>query len=122
MAHILVVDDDALIRELIQGFLAPQGHTFAEAENGIEAVAKIRKTRFDLIIIDRNMPQMDGIQTVKSLKSIPAAAGIKILMCTSANIMAEVQEAFNAGVTDYIVKPMDGDRLLAKVASLTKRT
>lgn len=120
MANILIVDDDAAIRDLIKDVLSPQGHSCTFASSGAKALDAIGRTRFDLVILDRNMPAMGGLQVLKTLRSNPATAGLKVLFCTAAERMAEVDEAFSAGATDYIVKPLDFAKLKAKVAHHTR--
>ena len=120
MAHILIVDDDAVIRDLITDVLTAQSHTCAAAESGDEALALIAKTRFDLVILDRNMPLMSGIQVLKKLRSSPATMNLKVIMCTAAELLAEADEAFEAGAVDYVIKPLDLSKLIAKVAHHTR--
>ena len=120
MAHILIVDDDAVIRDLITDVLSAQSHTCVPAESGDEALALIAKARFDLVILDRNMPLMSGIQVLKTLRASPASADLKVIMCTAAELLAEADEAFQAGAIDYIIKPVDLKKLVAKVAHHTR--
>lgn len=120
MANILIVDDDAAIRDLIKEVLAAQGHVFTMAASGAEALDRIGKTKFDLVILDRNMPKMSGLGVLKTLRASPATAKLKVLICTAAEMLAEVDEAFSAGATDYIVKPLDFAKLTAKVAHHTR--
>lgn len=119
MARILVVDDDAAIADLIRDVLAGQGHEFAAASSGAKALELIGRSKFDLVILDRNMPSMSGLQVLKTLRAAPATAALKIIVCTAAEMLAEVDEAFSAGATDYIVKPLDFGKLKAKVARHT---
>lgn len=116
MARILVVDDDAAIAELIREVLASQGHVFTAAASGERALELIAKNAFDLVVLDRNMPGMDGLQVLKTLRANPATAKLKVIVCTAAEMLSEVDEAFTAGATDYIVKPLDFEKLKAKVA------
>lgn len=115
MAHILIVDDEDSIRELIKEVLGMDGHTFEGAANGKEALELIRKQKFDLVILDRNMPQMTGIQALAILRANPAYKDLKVLMCTSASVTREVDEAFEAGANDYILKPINLAMLQGKV-------
>ncbi|MFI5361542.1 MAG: response regulator transcription factor [Elusimicrobiota bacterium] len=121
MAHILVVDDDASIQDLIKDVLAMQSHTVDAASSASEALKKIRAARYDLAIVDRTMPEMDGLQLVKVLRSAAATKDLKVLMCTAKDLMVDAEEAFAAGANDYIVKPLDFAKLAAKVALLTKK-
>mgnify|MGYP001573493869 FL=1 len=121
MANILVVDDDSVIRDLLKDVLSMQGHTTVMADSGAAALEQVRKTQFDLVILDRNMPLMSGIQVLKSLRSHPATSRLKVIMCTAAELVAEVDEAFEAGAVDYLLKPMDMTKLIAKVALHTQK-
>ena len=115
MARILVVDDEDSIRELIKEVLSMDGHTLETAGDGAQALELIRKTNFDLVILDRNMPTMTGIQALAILRSNPSYKGLKVLMCTSASVTKEVDEAFAAGANDYILKPINLAMLQGKV-------
>jgi CheY-like chemotaxis protein len=120
VAHILVVDDEAAIRDLIQEVLAMEGHTCDQADNGAAALECLRKgTKYDLVIMDRNMPKMTGLQALQLIKTTPQLALLKVLMCTSASITKEVEEAFEAGATDYILKPINLAMLAGKVRKHT---
>ncbi len=116
MAHILVVDDEESIRALIREVLSLSSHTFEEAGNGAEALERIRATKYDLVIMDRNMPRMDGIQALTLLRASPQFKDLKVLMCTSSSVTKEVDEAFAAGANDYILKPINLQALVKKVA------
>lgn len=116
MANILVVDDDDAIADLIKDVLGQQGHACALASSGAKALELIGKSPFDLVILDRNMPEMGGIQVLKTIRASKAHAGLKVIICTAAEMMSQVDEAFSAGATDYIVKPLDMAKLKAKVA------
>lgn len=120
MAHILIVDDDDAIQNLIKDVLEGPGYTFATASSGAKALETIGKSRFDLVILDRNMPSMSGLQVLEAIRANPATTKLKVLFCTAAERMAEVDEAFSAGATDYIVKPLDFTKLKTKVAHHTR--
>jgi len=115
MAHILVVDDEESIRALIREVLSTQNHTFDEAGTGAEALEKIRAGKYGLVIMDRNMPTMSGIQALSILRANPQYKDLKVLMCTSASVTKEVDEAFQAGANDYILKPLNLQMLIKKV-------
>lgn len=115
MAHILICDDEEAIRELIKEVLSMNGHTFDMAENGAVALEKIRGAKYDLVIMDRNMPKMTGVQAVAMIRTNPAYKDLKVLMCTSASVAKEVDEAFQAGANDYILKPINLQLLSGKV-------
>ncbi|MBI5247250.1 MAG: response regulator [Elusimicrobia bacterium] len=116
MARILIVDDEEFIRDLIKEVLTPQGHEFELAANGSEAFELMRKKTIDLAIVDRNMPGMTGIEVVQLIRQNPKTKTMKVLMCTASSVTKEIDEAFNAGADDYILKPLSFPALLGKVA------
>jgi len=119
MARILIVDDDLTIADLIKDVIEPLGHECTLVLSGSMALDMVGKTPFDLVILDRNMPEMSGLQVLRAIRASPASAKLKVLVCTAAELMAEVDEAFNAGATDYIVKPLDIAKLKDKVKKHT---
>lgn len=119
MAHILVIDDDYSVQSFITEVLGMNGHTFETAANGYDGVMLSKKTKFDLMIVDRNMPVMDGIHAVAAVRAEPKTKDVKIIMCTSCSVGKEVDEAFAAGANDYILKPINIQMLTAKVAKWT---
>ena len=115
MARILVVDDDVTIRSLLKDILEMNGHTVDQAENGKDALDMVRRNAYDIVFMDRNMPVLDGVETVKIIRNTPNFKDLKIIMCTSASVVKEVDEAYAAGANDFIVKPIEVARLVAKV-------
>ena len=116
MARVLIVDDEESIRFVIQDALMAQGHAFEFAANGSEAIEILRKKAIDLAIIDRNMPGMSGIETIQLIRQNPKMKTIKLIMCTGSSVTREIDEAFNAGADDYILKPLNFAALIGKVA------
>ena len=115
MARVLIVDDEEAIRDLIKEVLVAQGHEFELAANGAEAFDILRKKKVDLAIVDRNMPGMTGIEVVQLIRQNPNTKALKVLMCTASSVTKEIDEAFNAGADDYILKPLSFPALLGKV-------
>lgn len=114
MANILIVDDAAFMRMMIKDILTKNGYTvIGEAENGIRAIEKFRELNPDLVIMDITMPEMDGIQAVKQIKSIKSDA--KIIMCSAMGQQAMVIESIQAGARDFIVKPFQAERVIEAV-------
>ncbi len=114
MANILIVDDAAFMRMMIKDILSKNGYTvIGEAENGLKAIDKYKELTPDLVIMDITMPEMDGIQAVKQIKTINSAA--KIIMCSAMGQQAMVIESIQAGARDFIVKPFQADRVLEAV-------
>jgi|SRR5579883_2894725 len=116
MGQILVVDDESSIRELIKDVLSMEGHAVDTAPNAVEGLAMLAKKRYDVVIMDRNMPKMTGIEAVKKMRATPALKDQKVIMCTSAGMVSEVDEAFQAGANDYVMKPIDLAKLVQKAA------
>ena len=111
---ILIVDDAAFMRMMIKDILTKNGYEIVgEAENGLKAVEKYKELVPDLTLMDITMPEMDGIEAVKAIKSIDADA--KIVMCSAMGQQAMVIESIQAGARDFIVKPFQADRVLEAV-------
>jgi len=115
MARILVVDDEEPIRELLRRLLSLHGHAVDTASNGAEAVDRLQKAAYDLMIIDRAMPKLSGVDAVAMLRTSPKFKRLKILMATMTSTTKDVDEAFEAGVDGYVVKPFNMEALVAKV-------
>ena len=112
--NILVCDDAAFMRMMIKDILTKNGYNVAgEAENGLKAVEKYKEVTPDLVLMDITMPEMDGIQALKEIKKIDAAA--KIIMCSAMGQQAMVIESIQAGAKDFIVKPFQAERVLEAV-------
>jgi type IV pilus assembly protein PilB len=117
---ILVVDDDAIARKILQVSLQDKGFRIIEAVNGIEALGKVQSDPPDLILTDYMMPEMDGLTLVKTLKNQPHTCDIPIIMLTSKDESESEIELMEAGVDDYLIKPADPKRLLARMGRLLK--
>jgi len=115
MAHILVADDEIQIRELLKEILSMQGHAIDTAGDGREALQKIQAAAYELVIMDRNMPMMTGIEAITVIRANPKFKSLKILMFTSASITREIDEAFQAGADDYLLKPLNLKAIIDKV-------
>lgn len=112
--NILVCDDAAFMRMMIKDILTKNGYNVvAEAENGQKAVEKFNETKPDLVLMDITMPEMDGIQALKQIKSVDPSASI--IMCSAMGQQAMVIEAIQSGAKDFIVKPFQAERVLEAV-------
>ena len=112
MATILTVDDTATMRQMISFTLHSVGHDVLQASDGREALALAQGRKLDLVIADVNMPNMDGITLVKSLRALPEYKFIPILLLTTESADAKRQEGKGAGATGWIVKPFNPEQLL----------
>lgn len=113
MANILAVDDSASMRQMVSFTLKGAGHTVVEAVDGVDALAKAKGGKFDLVISDVNMPNMDGITLIKELRALPNFKFTPMLMLTTESTTEKKQEGKAAGATGWIVKPFNPDQLLA---------
>lgn len=116
MARILVVDDAAFMRARATKVLQDAGHEVAEAENGIEAIAKYAECRPDAVLLDITMPEMDGLAALKAIKLLDPTA--RVAMVTAMGQQAIVMEALKAGARDFVLKPFQADRVLASLQKL----
>ncbi len=112
--NILLVDDAAFMRMMLKDILTKNGYNVVgEAENGAQAVEKYKELKPNLVMLDITMPEMDGIQAAKAIKSEDSNA--VIVMCSAMGQQAMVIEAIQAGAKDFIVKPFNADRVLEAV-------
>ena len=118
MSQILMVDDDAHIRELVRVFLRNEGLEVIEAADGVEALAKLDAVKVDLAIIDIMMPKMDGWELCQEIKT---TFDIPVLMLTAKGETSQKLKGFQLGTDDYLVKPFEPLELVARVKALLKR-
>jgi two-component system, OmpR family, response regulator len=118
MSKIMVVDDDAHIRELARVFLQDAGFETFEASDGVDALAKLDMVKVDLFIIDIMMPKMDGWELCRELRE---AYDLPILMLTARGETSQKIKGFQLGTDDYLVKPFEPLELVARVKALLKR-
>ncbi len=119
-AHILVVDDHADIRELVQRFLEKHGFTASTAENGTEMRKLMQTENFDLIVLDIMMPGEDGLTICRSLRE--AGNKIPIIMLTAMNEDTDLIVGLELGADDYLTKPFNPRELLARIRAVLRRT
>lgn len=118
---ILAVDDSKTMRDMLSFTLSNAGYTVVEASDGQEALDKSATDRFDLVITDVNMPRMDGITLVKSLRQSANYKGTPILVLTTESDASKKDEGRAAGATGWIVKPFDPEKLLQVVQKVSAR-
>lgn len=118
MAHVLVVDDEVGLRELLKDIMESLGHTVELARDGMEGLAKVREGRFQLVLLDVNMPILSGRELLALIRKYPEHARLPVLMCTAQNSAGQVDAAFEAGATGYILKPFDIPKVAATVTKV----
>ncbi|MDD3846005.1 MAG: response regulator [Syntrophorhabdaceae bacterium] len=118
MKTILIVDDSATIRKLLAYILKRKNYVIAEAEDGIDAMEKLSHVQVDLVIVDLNMPNMDGIEFVKNLRGNYYYMDTPVIMLTTTKDDKLKKDALDAGVNMFLNKPVQPNFLLYKVESL----
>ena len=121
MPTILLVEDNEMNRDMLSRRLARKGFAIVMAADGAEGVAKARGedgAAPDLILMDMSLPVIDGWEATRRIKADPATASIPIIALTAHAMDADRQRALEAGCNDYDTKPVDLERLLAKIAAL----
>lgn len=114
MTKVLIVDDAAFMRMMIKNILIKNGfEVIGEASNGIKAIELYKEQKPDVVTMDITMPEMDGIEAVKGIKSYDPAA--KIIMCSAMGQQSMVMDAIKAGAKDFIVKPFQADKVLEAI-------
>lgn len=119
MFNILVVEDDASTRRLMETVLTQNGYRAQLARDGVEALELMDRTQVDLIVLDIMMPRMDGYEFTRTLRE--GGCDIPILMVTAKNQPIDKREGFISGTDDYMVKPVDEEEMMLRIAALLRR-
>jgi len=119
---ILVVDDFSTMRRIVKNLLKQIGYqNIEEAEDGAQAYSKLKNGGFSFVVSDWNMPNMDGLDLLKKVRSDPELKDLPILMVTAEAEKEKVITAIQAGVNNYIVKPFTGEVLKEKMDKIIER-
>ena len=116
--RILVVDDEPQIRRVLRATLTAKGYEVVDARSGEEALEALRDSRFNLVLLDINMPGIGGLQTCREIR---ASSEIAIIMLTVHNAEADKVAALDAGADDYVTKPFSTPELLARIRAALRR-
>jgi two-component system chemotaxis response regulator CheY len=114
MKHCLVVDDSSVIRKVARRILEGFDFRITEAEDGKKALDFCTETMPDAVLLDWNMPVMDGFEFLRELRRLPGGKEPKVVFCTTENDIAHIAKAMRAGADEYIMKPFDRDIVEAK--------
>src|SRR5580700_5110371 len=117
-SRILVVDDEPQLRRALRSTLSALGFVVADAETGEAALERVRQEKFDLILLDINMPGLSGLETCRAVRS---RSEVGIIMLTVRDRSVDKIEALDAGADGYITKPFDVNELLARVRATLRR-
>jgi len=120
MTKILVVDDSNSIRDMVSFTLKSAGFETTEAKDGLEGLNKAKAGRFDLVISDINMPNMDGITLCTELRKLPSFKFTPILMLTTESSTEMKMRGKTAGATGWLVKPFNPEKLLATIKRVVR--
>ena len=114
MKTCLVVDDSSVIRKVARRILEGLQFTISEAEDGQQAIECCRREMPDAVLLDWNMPVMDGYDFLKALRRMPGGERPKVVFCTTENDVVHIARALHAGANEYIMKPFDREIVEAK--------
>ena len=117
--RILVVDDDPQIRRVMRVTLTGQGYEVDDAKSGDAALERLRGQRFDLVLLDMNMPGLSGLDTCRAIRS---QSEVAIIMLTVRDTESDKVDALDAGADDYVTKPYNAPELLARIRAALRRT
>jgi signal transduction histidine kinase/CheY-like chemotaxis protein len=115
--RILVADDQEINQMVAQDLLEQAGAVVEIAGDGLEALERLRRERFDCVLLDLHMPRMDGLETIRAIRADSALAGVRVLAATADDSKAEEDRCLGAGMDGFLAKPFDFDVLIALVAS-----
>ena len=118
MAQVLVIEDDQRIRELVCQHLAAEGHSVSSHANGLAGLRSLTADPPEVLVLDLGLPDLDGIDLLRMVRSV---ADLPILVLTAREDEATILAAFAEGADDYVVKPVSGPQLSARIAALLRR-
>ena len=118
MKTCLVVDDSKVIRMVARRILEGLSFAITEAADGQKAIEACQQKMPDAVLLDWNMPVMNGIEFLRALRKMPGGEAPIVVFCTTENEMAKIQEAISSGANEYIMKPFDGDIIQSKFAQV----
>ena len=114
MKTCLVVDDSGVVRKIARRILEEMGFNIIEAEDGAKALDACKRAMPEAVLLDWNMPVMDGFEFLGHLRRMPGGDAPKVVFCTTENDMDHISRALHAGANEYIMKPFDKDIVTAK--------
>jgi two-component system chemotaxis response regulator CheY len=114
MKTCLVVDDSGVVRKIARRILEEMGFNIIEAEDGAKALEACKIAMPEAVLLDWNMPVMDGYEFLGNLRRMPGGDAPKVVFCTTENDMDHISRALHAGANEYIMKPFDKDIVATK--------
>lgn len=119
MAKLLIVDDEMHIRDLVQKYATFENYESETAENGLEAIEKVKHNEYDLVIMDIMMPELDGFSAVKEIRKI---SQVPVIMLSARSEEYDKLYGFDLGIDDYVTKPFSPKELMRRVNAVLART
>ncbi|MGC8867114.1 MAG: response regulator transcription factor [Elusimicrobiales bacterium] len=121
MKKILVVDDDVIFRHLVKELLENNGYEVHTAKDGVDGLEKLKIEKYDLVILDVNMPNLNGFETLSKIREDEELFDIPVIMLTVKAMVNDQIQGFEYGADEYLTKPFENDILLAKVKALLEK-
>lgn len=119
MSAVLIIEDDAAIRQGLANFLAEAGHSVESLASGMEGVQRVAEGGYDVVVLDLGLPDIDGGQALKMIRSVSA---VPVVVATARDEETEIVRILRDGADDYVVKPFSGAQLLARIEAILRRT
>jgi DNA-binding response OmpR family regulator len=117
-SHVLIADDDPLLRAILEHKLVAAGYSVTSVENGRDALDRAARDRPDIVVLDAMMPVMDGFEALRRIKTNPSLNGVEVVMLTALKREEDVVSALKLGAADYLAKPFNPDELVARLDRL----
>ena len=114
MTHVLIVDDSPIIRKVARHVLQANGFAIDEAVDGQAGLDACSQAMPDAILVDSNMPVMDGYEFLRRLRAMPNGRQPRVVFCTTEHDVGHIARALRAGADDYMMKPFDRDMIVSK--------
>ncbi len=114
----LIVDDSKVVRTLARRMIEPMGFAIQEAEHGADALEKCKQAIPNFILLDWNMPVMDGLEFLKHFRALPNNEVTKVIFCTTETDLSHIMKAMEFGANEYIMKPFDEAILKDKMSQI----
>lgn len=118
MANLLIIEDDAAIRQGLSAFLADVGHSVESSASGMEGMQRVAEGGLDVVVLDLGLPDIDGDQVLKMIRAI---SDLPIIVATARDEETEIVRLLGEGADDYVVKPFSGSQLLARMEAIMRR-
>jgi CheY-like chemotaxis protein len=121
MATVLIAEDNAVNRELLRELLEGRGYVVNEATNGLQALEMMAESKPDALLLDLNMPILDGFSTLKEIRHDPRLASLPVMAVTASAMRGDQEKALQAGFDSYLSKPIESSVLYAELARILEK-